>query len=125
MGMYTEMVVKCCISPDAPPIVRDTLGFMFNIGTARPDELPDHPLFSLPRWEALGSCNSYYHIPWSASNYIEDYLFSRSDIKNYNGEIEAFFDWLRPHVSDYGERVCIGWSWYEECMEPTLIYSRG
>ena len=47
-------------------------------------------------------------------------LFSRSDLKNYDREIELFFDWLRPLTCALpGD--CIGWQWYEEHDEPTLV----
>lgn len=131
MGMYTEVVVKCDLKPRLTNVELAALKFLFSDGP-EPSELPDHRFFSLPRWMCIGRDSSYYHIPEALNHYDPDddidrgaYLFSRSDLKNYDGEIEAFFDWLRPLVDKYCDKTCIGWMWYEEDEEPTLVYVGG
>ena len=142
MGMYTEILIKANIRTDISPADRAALDYLFGHtdpdvegvldNTPAPAMLPDHRFFETTRWDSIGSCSSYYHIP-KAVNFWEvcgsaiaprQYLFSRSDLKNYDGEIEAFWDWFRPLVRDYGVRECIGWQWYEEADAPTLIYSK-
>lgn len=125
MGMYTELVLKCEISAEAPKVVKDVLLHMFG-GKPRPDDLPDHDFFKCHRWDFLGSCSSFYHHP-DVINSIPAfeftdcfYIFSRSDIKNYDSEIEKFVEWVTPYIEGAGE-VCIGWKWYEEEEKPTLI----
>jgi len=121
MGMFTELVLKCDVRPNISDEVKSVLNFLFNDRTKIPEVLPDHPFFGLPRWSLIGSSSSYHHIPWSDSKYSEHYLFSRSDLKNYDSEIEQFIDWFSPYVcEDAGYRV-IGWKWYEEDDEPELI----
>ena len=123
MGMYTEIVIKADVFPSISEKVKNILEYMFN----RPDivepptDLPDHPFFQTDRWFMIGSCNSFYHIPWTDSKYAHDSLFSRSDIKNYGGEIELFWDWIRPYLNHLPEQ-CIGYQWYEEYDKPKLIY---
>ncbi|HAZ2983855.1 TPA: hypothetical protein J0587_004682 [Salmonella enterica subsp. enterica serovar Kentucky] len=125
MGMYTELVLKCQIKEDAPADVKSVIAYMF-CGEDAPKKLPDHPFFGLTRWNSIGSCSSFYHHPEVVNScpkfdYTDSqYIFSRSDIKNYDGEIESFIDWLKPYV-DAPEGQCIGWSWYEEGQQPTLI----
>lgn len=125
MGMYTELVLKCQIKEDAPADVKSVIAHMF-CGDDAPEKLPDHPFFGLTRWNFIGSCSSFYHHPEAVNScpkfdYTESqYIFSRSDIKNYDGEIESFIDWLKPYI-DAPEGQCIGWSWYEEEQQPTLI----
>ena len=125
MGMYTELVLKCQIKEDAPADVKSVIAHMF-CGDDAPEKLPDHPFFGLTRWNFIGSCSSFYHHPEVVNScskfyYTESqYIFSRSDIKNYDGEIESFIDWLKPYV-DAPEGQCIGWSWHEEEQQPTLI----
>ena len=121
MGMYTELLLKCRIKHTdvLPDMVISVLHHMFN-GTPEPVDLPEHKFFSLPRWSLLGNSNSYYHIPWPSSKYEENYLFSRSDLKNYSSEIEQFLDWISPYIDD-ADGCCIGWYWYEEENKPTLI----
>ena len=121
MGMYTEIIIKARIKESIPKEVRKTLEYLFN-GDECPSILPVHPFFNLPRWDSIGKCSSFYHIPWADSKYEKDYLFSRSDLKNYDGEIEAFFSWIKQYVNETPE-TCIGWSWYEENPSPTLIYA--
>lgn len=123
MGMYTELVLKVNLSEGCPV---DILEYMFGEGEM-PKSLPSHKFFSCPRWDFIGKCSSHYHHPESVNSFpIYDYtksrsLFSRSDLKNYDDEIELFIDWLQPYIE--GERgTCIGWSWYEERISPTLIF---
>jgi len=123
MGMFTELVLKCGIKSDAPEDVKLILRNMFNgEGDIREiDNLPEHEFFKCERFHHLGSCSSYYHIPWATSKYAEDYIFSRSDLKNYDNEISKFIDWLMPYI-DEKPGYCIGWSWYEEETKPTLLF---
>ena len=120
MGMYTEILVKCDIMPQAPQEVRDVLGFLFNNDEHDALKLPDHPFFKADRWSFIGNSSSYYHIPWSVSKYESDRVFSRSDLKNYCGSIELFWNWITPYI-DEPDGKCVGWHWYEECDIPTLV----
>ena len=122
MGMYTELVIKCTIKENLPKEVEDTLQYLFSDGEC-PEFLPTHPFFLTSRWVAIGKCSSYYHIPKSYSYYKEGYLFSRSDLKNYSGEIELFFDWLDPYIAELTGK-CVGWKWYEEYDVPELVYKK-
>jgi len=121
MGMYTELVFKAEVKKGIPPDVEAVLQYLFNDG-AEPAGLDD-PFFRCERWMVIGHCSSYYHVPWNTSKYAEHYIFSRSDLKNYDGEIALFLDWVRPYLDEWPEK-CIGWIWYEEEDEPTLIYAR-
>lgn len=135
MGMYTELVIKAKITEYLPDDVWMILDYLFNPKTEveiydehmqlKSDvKLPDHPFFDSSRWEMIGSCNSYYHIPESQSFFADGYLFSRSDLKNYGGEIENFINWITPYL-DEPDGKFIGWKWYEEYHEPTFIYKNG
>lgn len=129
MGMYTELVLKCGIRDDVPSDVRAVLKHLF-MQDEEPETLPDHAFFKCPRWMMIGQCSSFYHHPRAMSDYWTGhsdkdeqggYLFSRSDLKNYDDEINLFIDWLRPYIDEEDEQ-CIGWSWYEEDCQPTLIF---
>ena len=80
----------------------------------------------------VGQCSSFYHIPFATSRYANPnspekkggYVFSRSDLKNYGGEIAKFLDWVDPYVDELPGK-CIGWTWYEEEDQPTLIFKKG
>ena len=129
MGMFTELVIKADVLPNLPDGVARVLNILFNpsnieiIDLAKED-LPDHPFFEATNWFLIGSCSSYYHIPWTSSGYDKDYLFSRSDLKNYHDEIGLFIDWISPYLRNK-VGTCIGYRWYEEDKIPTLIYRQG
>lgn len=125
MGMYTEILIKCNIRSCIGDADRAMLGYMFN-AEDEPAVLPDHEFFKTTRWKSVGRGSSHSHIPWTDSCFGGDQygigcaLFSRSDLKNYDREIELFFDYLRSLASAFpGE--CIGWQWYEDDDVPTLV----
>lgn len=126
MGMYTELVFKARVSKkNTPPLAMAVLAYMFG-GAEHPGHLPVHPFFNHPHWDMIGMCSSFYHHPNALSDFYDKatsdvYIFSRSDIKNYSGEIEAFLDWVMPFVDEV-PGMCIGWTWYEEASAPTLIF---
>lgn len=126
MGMYTEIYVKINFKDDLPAEVVNALKWLD--GEDSTQALPDHPFFAMPRAPILLQCCGYYHQPMVtrklhfdgiSKNYS---LCSRSDIKNYEGEIEAFFDWVKPYVETSGAKTFIGYHLYEEEEEPTLVY---
>lgn len=127
MGMYTEIYVKIALKEDAPGEVVDALKYMIGILEDVPATLPDHELFSTARWDFMLRCSSYYHVPKTVKDMWYDdianqwFIVSRSDFKNYNGEAEKFFDWISPYVYAY-TKTFIGYTLYEEDVEPTLHY---
>ena len=50
------------------------------------------------------------------------FLLNRSDLKNYEGEIESFFDWVAPYAEKNSDKQFIGYELYEEDDEPTMYY---
>jgi hypothetical protein len=94
-----------------------------------PKKLPKHEFFSKERWEMIGKCCSYYFTPFSTTELRFDnisksyYIISRSDLKNYDGEIEAFFDWIMPYIANR-EGSFIGYSRYEEDETPTIYLKK-
>ena len=130
MGMHTELLLKCEIYEDINDNTHDGLCYLFN-DAKKPDKLPDHEFFKRERWHQIGSMSSFYHVPFSSSKYRNalsegkkgGHIFSRSDLKDYHGEIECFIDWVMPYIKEYAGH-CIGWTWYEQENSPTLIYKK-
>ena len=125
MGMYTELFVEGGLKAAAPQEIKNVIYYLFD--QARDDHMkiqpiawPDHPFFTLPRWASIGNCSSFYHVPLSMSTCDEQqgqlYFVSRSDLKNYDNEIAAFLDWLRPYC-----QTLRGWVLYEEDEAPTTF----
>lgn len=134
MGMYTELLLKCEVKGGIDETAFQVLCHLFNKDPA-PTQLPDHRFFGLPRWGHIGRACSFYHHPGSFSEFttggVEQYdlrndggyIFSRSDLKNYEGEIEAFLQWVHPYIQELDGK-CIGWLWYEEWDCPKLLVMR-
>lgn len=132
--MYTELLIKSDIIRELPENVKYILDFLFNPSSNIDiwDEnmkikldisLPDHEFFKCERWDQIGRCNSYYHIPASCNFFDGSYLFSRSDLKDYDNEINFFIDWVMPYLEEE-EGKLLGWKWYEEWNEPEFIYMK-
>ncbi len=126
MGMYTEIFVKVNFKEDVDKDVIDTIKYMLGDGPA-PEYLPSHDLFTTSRWRFMLQCSSFYHQPMNTSNlYFSDvskqyYLCCKSDFKNYDGEAEKFFDWIKNHVESY--HSFLGYTLYEEDTMPTLYFT--
>jgi hypothetical protein len=124
MGMYTELVMSARLKDDPDMIA--ALKWMLAEGE-RPETLPNHELFTKGRANWMLTCCSYYFVPRSMhllefDDISKDWTFIvRCDLKNYDGEIEAFVDWLTPYFDEEDEMV--GYKRYEEDREPTIIYS--
>lgn len=124
MGTYTELVIKTRIATEDHK-VRTVLNYLFNEAedAEPPTDLPDHPFFVNRRWDLIGKCSSYYHIPTNLNYFKDGYLFSRSDLKNYDNTIEEFIDWISPYTTGIVGSV-LGWICIEQ-HNPVFIIKRG
>ena len=121
MGMYTEIYVNVDLREDTPKDVIETLKAMCAKDSESP-LLADKP----SRWSYMFNNGSYYTpntecglLTWDTIG-NQWSLLAKGDIKNYEDEIEAFFEWLMPHVEgELGD--FIGYTRYEESEKPTLI----
>lgn len=128
MGMYTEIYVKATFNSTTPQEVIDIISYMMGDGDC-PSSLPEHELFQCARWDFMLRCCSYYHIPKAVGEFFKDdiatdhYLVVRSDLKNYDNEIQKFFDWVSPYVEqNCDDKTFLGYSLYEECNIPDFYY---
>ena len=119
MGMYTEIYVNVDLKEDTPDSILDVLRAMCRVeGYSVPDDLP-------LRWAYLFNDGSFYTPLTSCRNLTfndisKQYsLLGKGDIKNYEGEIEKFFEWITPWV-DAENGSFIGYSRYEDCQLPEL-----
>ena len=121
MGMYTEIYVNVDFDENTPDEVIGTIKAM----CAKDDRSPflsDKP----SRWSYLFNNGSYY-LPLTECGLLtyddigKQYsLIGKGDIKNYEQEIQQFFDYIKPYV----ENEFMGYYRYEESREPVLVYSR-
>lgn len=124
MGMYTEIFINVDLKADTPREVLEVLRCMVD-GS---DELNPPIMTGLPgRWQLLFGNGSYYTPRTCCARLTFDEigkhwsLIGKGDIKNYEGEIEAFFEFLKPWCEDR----FMGYHRYEEDEEPVLVYASG
>lgn len=128
MGMYTELIFGADLKKDTPKNVIEALKYMIGDTEEKPKDFP------LPegRCEWLFRGSSYYFgVSKSVSNMWYDdigknwVLSTRSNIKNYGGEIEAFLDWIKPYIDGgSGCRDMYAIVIYEEAEAPDIYYLR-
>lgn len=121
MGDYTEIYINVELKNDTPHEVIDVLNAMCYFRSS--DVLKDYPC----RWRMLFNSCSYYtpdtHCAYFAFNKYNWCLLGKGDIKNYENEIEEFFEWIMPHV-DAEEGDFIGYKRFEQSQMPELITKR-
>ena len=130
MGMYTEIYVKAVLKKDVDDNVVNVINYMLGIDDVELEDLtiPSHSLFETDRWDSMLRSGSYYHVPYTVKlfeyNDISEnyYLVVRSDFKNYGGEVEKFFDWIKQYLYKGLDKQFIGYSLREEDDEPILYY---
>lgn len=90
------------------------------------DMLSEYLVNKPRRWSYLFNNGSYYTPRTSCASITLDgiagaySLIGKGDIKNYEGEIEKFFEYIMPWV-DAQEGEFIGYSRYEEELLPRLV----
>ena len=129
MGMYTELIFGASIRSSIPDLDLAALKYLLGEGD-EPSELPNHEFFMCDRWKYMTRCSSYYFAVRNTHRSIElDKISdtwlcsSRSNLKNYDSEIEKFLSWIKPFIEQgSGERDFYAIVCYEEASEPTIYY---
>jgi len=81
------------------------------------------------RWSGLFRDCSYHTPSTHCANFTYDALSKRwsllgkGDIRNYDNEIEEFFEWIMPYI-DAPIGAFIGYKRYEEDLKPNLEYKK-
>lgn len=123
MGMYTELNIGVALKSDTSKKIINAIKYLLN----ETDEEPqiNNKFFDCPRCRMVLTCDSHYFDGITDSKLVYDdterkyHLNVRSNLKNYDSEIENFLEFISPYIETYG---FIGYMRYEECDEPTLIY---
>jgi hypothetical protein len=128
MGMYTEIYINVDLKKETPDNVIQVLKAMCRM---LPDQECSEVLVDYPeRWEYLFNSGSYY----TPNTYCHSLTFDdisnkwsllgKGDIKNYENEIDKFFEWIMPHIDAFPEEF-IGYSRYEDANQPKLYFMVG
>lgn len=124
MGMYTELIFGARLKKDTPENVINTLQYM----TGKISDRPSDIAFEYSRNPLRGG--SYY---FGITNPVCDMTFddvsnqwqisTRSNIKNYESDIEKFLEWIKPYISQgSGAREFYAIVTYEEEDTPKIYY---
>jgi hypothetical protein len=119
MGMYTEMFVNIDLATNTPQNVIDVIQAMCE-NKFDAECLRDKP----SRWSIMFNNGSYYSPLTECGKLTYDYiakhysLIAKGDIKNYESEIELFFEFIAP----WSDTEFMGYSLYEESDTPTLMF---
>lgn len=132
MGHYTRIKLEVSIGADAPGEVIDILKWLATRREAPHPDLPDHPLFQCAHWESLGfGSASYWDTqpppPTFALTSTGDWLLTfECALRNYDDEIEKFFDWIGPHLASPTGQVIGEIETEEQRFEhrPTLLIAQ-
>lgn len=129
MGMYTEFVFASNLKRDTPQGVIDILKAMTEGEGYELLNIPEDNFFKCYRWRWLFTCDSYYFNGETNTLFTYDDILKtctltvRSNLKNYDLEIQKFLKWIKPYLDKY-EDDFLGYYRYEEDDEPTLIYMK-
>lgn len=128
MGMYTELIFGASLKKDTPNEVIQSLKYILGEVQDKPSDfpLPDGRCEWLFRGASyyFGVCNSVNRMWFDdiGKNYC---ISTRSNIKNYDNEIETFLAWIKPYIEiGSGSREMYAVVTYEEAEEPKIYYLR-
>ena len=154
MGMYTEFIFGCTLSEHTPKICVDALDTVIN-GDKHPKyeepkdwreqeynkhfierTTPEEEIREFIERYNLGKlfyCTSYYFGAPPVRRFYYDYIdngyhiSTRSNLKNYDNEIEKFLEYIKPYVeqgSGYPHQI-YAYVQYEEAEFPTIYAMDG
>ena len=124
MGMYTEFHFNAELKKDTPMEVINDIHAAMDCAE-RDWRASDCPL-SNEDLSYLFLSDSFYFPSKTISSLRwceisgRYFINIRSNLKNYNNEIERFLGWILPYVDASEE--CLGYYRYESYDDPTLIY---
>ena len=129
MGMYTEMILGCSFKETLPKVCVDAL--LYVIRNLEPTENKEEVEKFIKEYDLeylmfgssyyFGVCRSNQKF-WYDQIRKEWVISVRSNIKNYDGQIQKFLEYLKPYVdSGSGYQLDVyAYVQYEEARFPTI-----
>ena len=124
--MYTELIFGAELKSDTPIEIIESLKYMLGELENKPKDFPT----CNNRFEHLFGCSSYYfgvNKPitkmWYDLISKSYHISTRSNLKNYDSEIETFLEWIKPYIeSGSGINELYAIVIYEDAEIHTLYY---
>ena len=124
MGMYTELILGCELKEETPKEIIEAIKDLLGNDQGKVEKaknqigLTRNPIVGASYYFGVSSSQSYFKVEPYANAYV---LSTRSNIKNYSGDIETFLEWLEPHIeSGSGFREIYAIVICEKSSEPVL-----
>lgn len=115
MGMYTELILGAELKRETPIEVIERINAYISGDTE-----DTSPLIGASCYFAVNNSHCNFYLDHISNTWR---ISSRSNIRNYKGEIQSFLEWLKPYIlSGSGNREFYAIVTYEECDEPTIYY---
>jgi len=123
MGYYTELKFKVKLKQDTPENVVNILKRVINTRDLGHDKALfntedvfnpefDHPFFKCERWYMLFLSTNFDDEMRGGRFYEENgrwIINLHTEFKNYNSEIDNFFDWIKPFISGRKKKQYVGY----------------
>jgi len=136
MGYYTEFKFKAKLKKDTPELVVDLLKRVLvekDLGTKSElfhsidvfKPIISHPFFQCERWYMCLLANNFDPNIQGGKFYKKgDYwtIEIHSEFKNYDQEIDNFFNWIKPFIVGRKKKQYVGCYKGEDTNEYTNIY---
>ena len=133
MGMWTELILGAKLKKKTPKYVIDTLRYLVGDLPRKPKKYPATFKINNPFSTDYDQMFTYSHWYFAidkpfAELWIDPVdgcykINTRSNLKNYDNQIEIFLKWLKPYIAKgSGARDMYAIVTYEEDSEPTIYY---
>lgn len=135
MGMYTKINLVLPIKKDTDSNTLNILHHIFE-GYGLEDlkqaniTIPEHPFFkeNSSIWFPISYGSYYFTGTYNSCIQHDDLgeyamvLHIDTDFKNYANEIDNFLDWIKSYLDVDEDGTFLGYSRYEEDLDPVLYY---
>lgn len=126
MGNRTELIFGASLKKETPNHVIDTLKYLMYEVDEKPSEFP----FTKGNYRMVLRSSSYSFgvnetvgEMWLSSTWKQWHISTRSNMKNYQKEIETFLEWIKPYIAmGSGDRQMYAIVIEESAETPTIFY---
>lgn len=124
MGYYTEFQGMLSLRKDTPSSITSLIDVCINEPSVENIPLPAHQFFSCNRWKSIFSNSAFMDaIPYFIKIHNGYYkLFISCCLKDYDGEIGEFIDWITPYIAGRKKKTYIGWRKGEDQQDRYYIH---
>lgn len=123
MGYITEIKLKINLSKNTPQKLIEWIDEC--IDYTQEQSYEEHPFFKTERWQKIfATCGSYGYSKPELTRTKNGYTLElHTDINYESEELNAFIDWIKPHIFGRKKKVYLGWFERDSQFEKTNVYA--